>query len=89
MRKPFEKIVDELRASSDRDEEMGLTLGELGTRHHCSPERIADALDCLKMLAGKRTYVIPGWRQRLTREAAEDAGLGGPPYPSDYERGAK
>ena len=80
MRKPFEKIVDELRASSDRDEEMGLTLGELGIRHHCSPERIADALDCLKMLAGKR--------QRLTREAAEDAGLGGPPYPSDYERGA-
>jgi hypothetical protein len=57
VRKPFEKIVEELLASSNRDEEMGLTLGELAERHRCTAERIADALDCIKILAGKRTYV--------------------------------
>ena len=43
---------------------------------------------CTKHATPKKRVKCLGWRQRLTREAAEDAGLGGPPYPSDYKRGA-
>ncbi len=53
MRVPFEKLVRALEAEPD----LTKTLGQLALEHQVSVERISDALDTIKMLAGQPTYI--------------------------------
>lgn len=55
MRVPFERLVEQVAALSDGDQE--LPMGILAERLGVSTERLRDAIDALKMLAGQPTMV--------------------------------
>jgi hypothetical protein len=56
MRIPFERLVEQVAAvlsTADQD----LPMGTLAARFEVSTDRLADAIDALKMLRGERTYI--------------------------------
>ena len=55
MRKPFEKLVEEVQALSGAEAE--LSMGTIAERLGVTVERLADAMDAVKMLRGEPTYI--------------------------------
>lgn len=54
MRRPFEQLMMIVAAIAPDDQ---VTLGELAARHGEPIERIMDAIDAVKVLAGEPTYL--------------------------------
>jgi len=55
MRKPFGVLVEEVQALSEA--EADLSMGVLAERLGVTTERLSDAMDAVKMLAGEPTYI--------------------------------
>lgn len=60
MRIPFEKLVEKVYAMTE--EEWKATLGEIsekwgGEKRGVTPDRLMDAMDCIRMMRGERTYI--------------------------------
>jgi hypothetical protein len=55
MRKPFGRLVEEVQALSDA--EMEMSMGAIAERLGVTVERLADAMDAVKMLNGEPTYI--------------------------------
>ena len=58
MRMPFEMLMEHV--ASLTDEEKALTMGELSKRWGEPVERIADAIDAMRVARGERTYITLG-----------------------------
>lgn len=52
---PFERLMEEVAALPEED--WGKPMGELAGRWGEPAERIADAINALKVLRGQRTYL--------------------------------
>jgi hypothetical protein len=55
MRKPFGRLVEEVQALSDA--EMEMSMGAIAERLGVTVERLADAMDAVKMLNGEPAYI--------------------------------
>jgi hypothetical protein len=55
VRMPFERLMEEIAALPEED--WNRPMGELAARWGEPVERIADAIDVLKVLQGQRTYI--------------------------------
>jgi len=55
MRKPFGVLVEEVQALSEA--EMDLSMGVLAERLGVTTERLSDAMDAARMLAGEPAYI--------------------------------
>jgi hypothetical protein len=52
----FERLMENVATLSEED--WGKPMGELAKRWGEPVERIADAIDALKVLRGERTYIL-------------------------------
>ena len=52
---PFERLMEEVAALSEED--WNKPMGELARRWGGPVERVADAIDALRVLRGERTYI--------------------------------
>lgn len=57
MRMPFERLME--YAAGLGEDDWALSLGELASRVGEPPERLADAVMAVRVMAGERTYVSP------------------------------
>jgi hypothetical protein len=57
MRMPFELLMQHVISMSD--EEMQLPLGALSIEWGEPSERIMDAIDAIRVMAGEKTYISP------------------------------
>lgn len=55
MRMPFERLMEEVAAIPEQDRNR--PLGEFAARWGEPAERIMDAVDAVRVLAGERTYI--------------------------------
>lgn len=55
MRMPFGRLMELVAAALDREGDV--TLGELAGRWDETPQRIADAIDAVKVLNGEPSYI--------------------------------
>ena len=55
MKMPFERLMEEVAALSDEDK--ALPMGRLAERWGEPVQRIADAIDAVRVMCGERTYV--------------------------------
>lgn len=68
MRMPFERLMGLVAALSDED--RALPMGRLAERWGEPAERIADAIDAVRVLRGERTYIAIRKRARWTTMTA-------------------
>lgn len=55
MRMPFERLMEEVAALSDEDQQK--PMGELAGRWGEPVQRVADAITAVRVLNGERTYI--------------------------------